>query len=647
MAPDLVGVLRDPLQARPTPFEVLGVQPSAGPEDITRAFALKLAAARTAAEKAALAGARAALSTTVRRKLVMAFLYEAQALEQLDPCPLRDTATLSEPRRRATASAWEEQLVLRFPDPAAAHSLAVLWYWTAVSGQGNGFVAAWERAIGFWAMVVAADDFWPGEAPIVPAAQDEVRLRVVERLREDILANAEHRRELPSAVAMQDLMDSELRSALRVARADRRIAGRQVSIGWKLADELRLTGQLSTHGTPVALALSPHEAISELLADGRTATATAEIERLAARAGYDPDLADLHAFARLSEGRSHAAGGDSRAVVDRCESALALANAPALREQVVEELVDACREACRDMEPDIAIGFLEERIAAVPDRRLALQLADLLFIRGVGRMNSKLQSADGLRGDLGGLATSFEADLDDIEHASGLGLERATLETGHARGYVSEVHHAHAIALVNDGLALRDKTASNVLDALPWRGSARCAVCNAPQPEYTLGPKQGRTFVCRSHIAGLQRSLADADANALERCREARVAVGRAIELEPRDAYIATRREIDELIRMLSQPPPPPPPPVRAPAPRPPSAPPFAGGLAAEIHAHLAQAGMTIDDLDPATRYAVERVLLQEGDPYGDLQGTRDRPYDHRGRLERIRDNFRRLRDAL
>ena len=657
-APALAGYLRDPLQAQPTPFEILGVEPSAAADDVERALARRLAAARTSTERAAAVGARTALRDTVKRKLAMAFLYEPQALERLDPCPLRDTAALSKQRRHATATAWEEQLRQRFPDPAAAHSLAVLWYWTAVSGAGEGFAAAWERAIGYWAMVVAADDFWPGDVRVDPSTRGEVRLKIVERLRRDVLADADRRREAPSAVALQDVMDSEVRSAYQVASAGLRIDGRRVCVGWRLAAHLRLTERLSAHGTIVALALSPHEAISELLAEGRTATATAEIERQVARAGYDPDLADLHAFALLAAGRRHTAAGDARAAVDCCESALGLANAPALRAQIVEALVAACREAGRDMEPDLAVGFLDERLAVVPDRRLALQLADVLFTRGIARMNATLRSADSMRSDLGGLAASLQANLDDIERAAGLGLERATQQTGPARSRVAEIHNEHSVALVEQGISLRDEIVHGVLAALPFRGTARCAICNAAHPEYTLGPKEDGTLVCRSHVGELQRSLANADARTVALFREARGKVDRAIELDPRDVYLATRREIDELIRLLTQPPPPPPPPAPTPQPRQPRPPasPY-GGVADQLHAYLAEAGMTLDDLDPATRHAVESVLIAEGDPYGDLQRARSpfaagpppasRRYDGRSRVERIRDGLWRFWDSL
>ena len=82
-----------------------------------------------------LTSAQRILKSPPERALLDLFYYNIDSLVRLSPNPLLDPSTLLPPKRALTAEAWGKQLRTDFPDLGIAHSLAVLWYWWAMSTE--------------------------------------------------------------------------------------------------------------------------------------------------------------------------------------------------------------------------------------------------------------------------------------------------------------------------------------------------------------------------------------------------------------------------------------------------------------------------------------------------------------------------------
>jgi len=73
-------------------------------------------------------------------------------------------AILKAGRREEAANIWEKALKQNPDDLAIWHNLAVLYYWHATHLEENGKFAdaskKWQKAIGYWAGILARDSFW-------------------------------------------------------------------------------------------------------------------------------------------------------------------------------------------------------------------------------------------------------------------------------------------------------------------------------------------------------------------------------------------------------------------------------------------------------------------------------------------------------
>src|SRR3712207_444936 len=110
--------MKDPLHTEETPYEILGVEQGATPEDIERAFRSGLMR-RGNVEK--LSTAKRVLQRPADRALVDLFLYDRDALARVSPSPLHEPSCLLVSQRGATAQMWTEQLKAYFPDTGIAH----------------------------------------------------------------------------------------------------------------------------------------------------------------------------------------------------------------------------------------------------------------------------------------------------------------------------------------------------------------------------------------------------------------------------------------------------------------------------------------------------------------------------------------------
>src|SRR5260221_4456034 len=150
--------LKDPLQSEQTPYEILGLTRGASGTVVQKAFALGVGKGKNVQK---LIRANKVMQSPAERAVIDLFHYMPEWADRLTPSAILQPDILDVARRGATAQAWEKQLKTGFPDPSAAHSLAVLWYWWAISAeeqrsQGQKLSSVipidkmWQKAIGCW-----------------------------------------------------------------------------------------------------------------------------------------------------------------------------------------------------------------------------------------------------------------------------------------------------------------------------------------------------------------------------------------------------------------------------------------------------------------------------------------------------------------
>ncbi len=153
---------KDPLQRGPTPYELLGIEPGAGDDEINRAAAVG------AGEQGEATAAARELNDPVRRALVDLFLYQDRYLDDLAFDEPFETLSETAARRHADER-WRAIEKRGFPLSAATHSIAVLSYWEARGSGRNGpdlptlpdlTARLWEAALSRFAALCASEAFW-------------------------------------------------------------------------------------------------------------------------------------------------------------------------------------------------------------------------------------------------------------------------------------------------------------------------------------------------------------------------------------------------------------------------------------------------------------------------------------------------------
>jgi hypothetical protein len=229
--------MKDPFNAEPTPYEILGIEPGAAPVVQENAYRRRLAAGVKAVE---LQTARAWLRDPERMLLVDAFEYDAGVFSRLG-LGADDLALTARERTRERLESelrdWINRRGRSADDGAAlGHALFVLSYFSGVVRAGaagaDAFgVQIWRRTIGYFAFVRA-------NAQSLPAfqADDPVRPRIEEQLiaREQTGAAGYHE--------LRAMIPIELRAA-RELRASGLSDG--IGFGPLLADNLGFRGALS------------------------------------------------------------------------------------------------------------------------------------------------------------------------------------------------------------------------------------------------------------------------------------------------------------------------------------------------------------------------------------------------------------------
>lgn len=451
---------KDPLQQNPTAYDVLGVEPGAGDDEIDRATPAGADSPAEAAEAAK------ALRDPVRRALVDLFLYHDRYLDDLAFAePLETLAEMG--GRRAAAERWRAVEKKGFPMPAATHSIAVLSYWEARGSGRNGpdlptapdvTGRLWEAALSRFAALIASDAFWTewgvvtGNRGVGGAAANALEARLTGEL-EEMAATLRTRGDVPGEARVREhlaLFRSELRSA-RALPALRILSGRGLSpaaiaAGPHLLTELGLLEKVrasveAQHPDLLPL-FSPLAHVGLLVEEKEFASARAALERLDPDGREAPEAREMEARVHLELGAGALAGDRTDEAIAHWERAAELAE---VRSDVAVPVSEAVLTRAKLLhsreEHDEAIQLLQRALPLGERGVLGVPLAHFLLERADGR----------------------------IERATaGAGDDEANLRPAIAemRGAVADLDEAVALDPTNSGTRDRRNEAEDMLHGL-------------------------------------------------------------------------------------------------------------------------------------------------------------------------------------
>lgn len=511
----------DPLRSRPSPFEVLGVDRHATATEINAALAARLGRGGNPQE---LVAAKQTLRDPVERTLAAAFDYWPEDFGALTPSPFDDPAVLGTERRAETARRWEAHLSAAFPDLAAVHALAVLWYWWAEHLSANGTAGpepgspsraeAWEMAVGYWCALANADAFWETAWPEDGAVTGRARERIPADLRGRLVRarslvpegdgdDAARLDRLETTVATETAAGRAIATRVRTPRG-------RVTCGPLLLGHLGLLevvgrlvdSELDKHpddGALLALrtALSPLSEVTALLDAEQPRRALAALANLhpAPDTLEDRDRWRLrsHAYALLAR-QEQSVGHHEESLEAWREAFMTVPNAEsdALRDEFVtswQQTVNATPAAQRDQ----AVTLLERVLQVVDDERLRQVLADRVLARAFD-MFTAAQERVQEKGPTPHAVSALQKALHEVERAAELGSERAAEQVSAARQVV-------AVVLANRGV----ETINRAQEAMAENGPTDAAVAKI-----------------RSGLKDLDRAADLGSEHAAEQARQAR-----------------------------------------------------------------------------------------------------------------------------
>ncbi len=430
---------RDPLQRVPTAYDVLGVEPGAGDDEIERATPAGTDRSAEAAD------AVEALHDPVRRALIDLFLYHDRYLDDLafdDPLEtLGETAA----RRRADER-WRGVERKGFPMPAATHSLAVLSYWEARGSGRNGpdlptapdvTGRLWEAALARFAALIASDAFWTewgvltGNRGAGVAAANALEARLTGEL-EEMAATLRDREDVPGEVRVREhlaLFRSELRSA-RALPALRVLSGRGLSpaaiaAGPHLLAEVGLLEKVrasveAQHADLLPL-FSPLARIGLLIEEKEYASARAALERFDPDEREAPGARELEARVHLELGAGALAGGRTDEAIAHWERAMERAELrPDVAVPVSEAVLARAKLLHSREEHDDAIQLLQRALPLGERGILGVPLAHFLLERADGRIERATAGAGDDEADLRPAIAEMRGAVADLEEAVAL-----------------------------------------------------------------------------------------------------------------------------------------------------------------------------------------------------------------------------------
>ncbi len=446
------GVLRDPLQAEPSPYETLGVAIDATDREILAAFGEAIKDGKNTHREMR---AKRVLQDPVERALVDAFEYRPADLMGLVPSPLEDPSALEPAHRAATARAWEEQLARRFPDLAIAHSLAVLWHWwtehdaseaeDGASADGPSVPEMWERSIAYWGMLVNAEAFWQAPCRGDQEVARRARQRLVEGLRNRLdRARSEHETRHDDGVAgallrLEVMLDTEIETGRRIAESGVSTPHGKVTCGPVLLRHLGLLESV-THEVDRALlakpgntdlqtlrdALSPLSHVAALIQQAQPQRALDALDALPAEERDAPAARAMRSGALRLLGEQAASVGDFEGALAAWRKALDDAQSADDGAAIRSQVASACLRrvaAMPDAQRDAAISLLDKALALADDEQIRARLAELLVRRGIDTINRAQEKANDWTER--SVKIALRKGVADLDRAVALGSPRA------------------------------------------------------------------------------------------------------------------------------------------------------------------------------------------------------------------------------
>ncbi|MCZ7647476.1 MAG: hypothetical protein M5U26_19840 [Planctomycetota bacterium] len=423
--------MKDPLQTRSCPYEILGLERRVGGAEINSAFKRAFVKHRGAAKVAF-----DQLSRPNERAKADLFMYDPAAMEGWDPNPAYDPAALSLQRRAETAAKWEAQLRHTFPELSRVHGLGVLHYWWAVHEDERLLKLAeagplpveaappvrerWREALAYWSLLLSSDRFWD-ERQIPRELAAEVRRALRAELEHGLAEKSRAHAELGArsgnpaagealARAYADLAGqwtTELHCAEALAASEFRVRGIDLTCGQLLLSKYdllekareRVESDLRRQPTneilrALRIMLSPHAAIATRIELRQFDAALDALEALDRATWEQAEVQRLRAAALTQRARQHAELNRIEKALTDWEQALraleAAGAAEAEREELRAEIVGVCMEkasAYRDDQEEKA-QVLQNAFGVTQSPRLTEALGELLRTRAIALFNA-------------------------------------------------------------------------------------------------------------------------------------------------------------------------------------------------------------------------------------------------------------------
>lgn len=391
---------KDPLYKADTPYDVLDLDPSAGPSnaDVHRAFTSAVGKRRYPPQE--LQAARTALVRREDRALVDVLYYSVED----------NGRSLKLSHRADTARALKETLVDKFPDVSLIHRLALLWYWWAEhvseryeeGGTADELGKFWERALAYWAALLASRgrDAWQPITGLEDKAQvkstresmrDSLRNRLGEL--QKIASDAGDERSIDRFRQLRLAFRFELDTARHMASASAPPLGdgtAGLGCGRLLLEELGLlrsvrsrVGHLYSsarddrHLQRVRDALSSYWKVAQRVSNRRWEEALDAIEDLSRSLRRRKEVQALKAEALIGLGRVRADSGDLAEAVERFVEALDCVDTGPIRAKAEKGLVKTCQQIgnCPDSQLWTLAPAMEQALAALPDHQRLQSIA--------------------------------------------------------------------------------------------------------------------------------------------------------------------------------------------------------------------------------------------------------------------------------
>jgi len=417
--------MKDPLQKKPTPYEILGVGENSDKKAIDDSFKQAIGRGQNIKD---VTQARTTLSKPMERSLIDLFLYNDAFLAQLEPGGTFDASRL-QAQRNGIIEKWVNVQRVNFPFSAATHSIAVSNYWAAIAAEEERIETIavpplppatefWNHVIANWAFIINSTDFWRDwrasrdsiQVYFTPEQVNQVCQALETHFINLFISLGERFRtagDQASVKRMQELeilFTTELKTGKRLFKAGLMITkmGRNVPIccGRLFLDKINLLSliqpqlELIVQANPtnqefkeLLSALSPYFSISVLMEHKKYDDALAAISQLSEEEKKRDDVKRLTAESYLEKGKQEFSVNQLDAAIEAWKKGL---KAGFMKKEITEAIVSAIKTKAvqiQPSQPDQAIEMLEKGLKIVNDSTLSANLAEFCNVRGVQLVN--------------------------------------------------------------------------------------------------------------------------------------------------------------------------------------------------------------------------------------------------------------------